>query len=121
MKTTAISSTFANIESSSQLDGRLAAYLAASGAVGTFLATEASTAVVVNNSVQPFGINGAVNIDFNSDGQTDFKIFQNRVNLNGNNLDFLQVDKNDINNAANPLPLIPVLPRHLWRHRLRTE
>jgi hypothetical protein len=105
MKTTATSLTFANVESSSQLEGRLAAYLAASGVVGTFLATEANAAVVVNNSVQPFGINQGVNIDFNSDGQTDYRIFQNRVNLNGNNLDFLQIDKNDVNDAANPLPI----------------
>jgi hypothetical protein len=105
MTTTATSSSFANVESSSRLDGRLSAYLAASGVVGTFLATEANASVIVNNSVQPVGINGEVNIDFNSDGQTDYQIEQNRVNLNGNNLDFLQIDKNDVNNAANPLPV----------------
>jgi hypothetical protein len=107
MKTTVDATSFSGAVNPSKLDGKLATYLAAGGVVGTFLATEASAAVVANNSVQPFGINGAVNIDFNSDGQTDFKIFQNRVNLNGNNLDFLQVDKNDINNAANPLPFDP--------------
>ena len=74
-------------------------------ALGVVLARDAHAAVVANTTVQPFGINGEVNIDFNSDGQTDYQIEQNRVNLNGNNLDFLQIDKNDVNNAANPLPV----------------
>jgi hypothetical protein len=105
MTTTVDTTSLSRALSPSQLDGKLAAYLAASGVVGTFLATEANAAVVANNSVQPFGINGEINIDFNKDGQTDFQIEQNRVNLNGNNLDFLQIDKNDVNNAANPLPV----------------
>jgi hypothetical protein len=88
-----------------KLDSRLATYLAAAGAVGVLVARESDAAIVANTTVQPFGINEGVNIDFNNDGQTDFKIFQNRVNLNGNNLDFLQLDKNDVNNAANPLPI----------------
>lgn len=99
--------------SSSAVSGRqgferkLAAYLAATGAVGTYLASEASAAVVSNNAVQPFGVNGEVNIDFNSDGQTDFQIDHDRVNLNGTDLDYLQIDKNDISSAANPLAFDP--------------
>src|SRR4051794_34777144 len=63
------------------LDGRLATYLTAAGAVGAVMATEAKAIVVGNNTVQPFGINGSVNIDFNSDGQTDFQIDHDRVTL----------------------------------------
>ena len=88
-------------------EGKLAAYLAATGAVGTFLATESEAAVVANNSVVPFGINQEVNIDFNSDGQTDFQIDHDRVDLSGSQLDYLQIDKNDINGAANPLDFDP--------------
>ena len=60
---------------------------------------------MANTTVQSFGINGDVNIDFNNDGQTDFQIDHDRVNLNGTNLDYLQVDKNDVNSADNPLPI----------------
>lgn len=88
-------------------EGKLAAYLAATGAVGTFLASESQAAVVANNSVVPFGINQEVNIDFNSDGQTDFQIDHDRVDLSGAQLDYLQIDKNDINGAANPLDFDP--------------
>jgi hypothetical protein len=105
MKTTVDATSLSRAANPSKLDGKLAAYLAASGVVGTFLATEANAAVVGSNAVVPFGINGEVNIDFNRDGQTDYQIEQNRVNVGGNNLDFLQIDKNDVNNAANPLPI----------------
>jgi hypothetical protein len=90
-------------------DGRLAAYVAAAGAVGTMMPTEAKAIVVGNNTVQPFGINGAVNIDFNSDGQTDFQIDHDRVTLpnGGPTLDYLQIDKNDINGESNPLAFDP--------------
>ena len=53
----------------------------------------------------PFGINGEVNIDFNSDGQIDYQIDHDRVNLSGTNLDYLQIDKNDVSSAANPYPI----------------
>lgn len=89
------------------LDGRLAAYAAAAGAVSAVMGSEAKAIVVGNNTVQPFGINGAVNIDFNQDGQTDFQIDHDRVNLNGTNLDYLQIDKNDINGESNPLAFDP--------------
>jgi hypothetical protein len=88
-------------------EGKLAAYMAATGAVGTFLTSDSEAAVVVNNSVVPFGINQEVNIDFNSDGQTDFQIDHDRVDLSGAQLDYLQIDKNDINGAANPLDFDP--------------
>jgi hypothetical protein len=85
---------------------KLAAYLAASA--GTLVASEAQAVVVSNSSVQPFGINGAVPIDFNSDGQVDYEIDHDRVDLGGGNvIDYLQLDKNDINGAPpaeNPLP-----------------
>jgi hypothetical protein len=87
------------------LDGKLAAYLAAAGAVGVLVARESDAAIVANTTVQSFGINGDVNIDFNNDGQTDFQIDHDRVNLNGTNLDYLQLDKNDVNSAADPLPI----------------
>jgi len=102
---------------------RLAGYLAASGAVGGVLASEAQAVIVSNTTVQPFGINGAVPIDFDSDGQVDFEIDHDRVDLGGGNLvDYLQVDKNDTNGASlgeNPFPInefdtftvgIPALP-----------
>ena len=60
------------------LDVRLAGYLTAAGAVTAAMATDAKAIVVGNNTVQPFGINGAVNIDFNKDGQTDFQIDHDR-------------------------------------------
>jgi hypothetical protein len=88
------------------LNQRLAAYLAAVGA-GASLATTAEAAVVGNSTVQPFGVNGVVGIDFNSDGQTDFQIDHDRVNLNGTNLDYLQIDKNDVNSETNPLAFDP--------------
>src|SRR3954469_5264831 len=77
--------------SSSFLDKRLAAYLSAAGAVTAAMASEASAVVVGNNTVQPFGVNGFVNLDFNQDGQTDFQIDHDRVTLpsGGPTLDFL--------------------------------
>ncbi len=88
-------------------DRRLAAYLSAAGALGVTMANDAHAIVVGNSTVQPFGINGEVNLDFNKDGQTDFQIDHDRVNLNGVNLDYLQIDKNDINGASNPLAFDP--------------
>jgi hypothetical protein len=91
------------------LDGRLAAYVAAAGAVSTVIGSEAKAVVVGNNTVQPFGVNGFVNIDFNQDGQTDFQIDHDRVTLpsGGPTLDYLQIDKNDINGESNPLAFDP--------------
>jgi hypothetical protein len=109
MKTTVDAISFSRAMGSSKLDGKLATYLAASGMVGTFLATEAQAVVVSNSTVQPFGINGQVNIDFNHDGQVDYQIDHDRVDLGGgNNVDYLQLDKNDVNGASageNPLPI----------------
>ena len=91
------------------LDGRLAAYAAAAGAVSAVMGSEAKAIVVGNNTVTPFGINGAVNIDFNQDGQTDFQIDHDRVTLpsGGPTLDYLQIDKNDVNGESNPLAFDP--------------
>jgi hypothetical protein len=89
------------------LDIRLAGYVSAAGAVTAAMASSANAIVVGNSTVQPFGINGAVNIDFNADGQTDFQVDHDRVNLNGTNLDYLQIDKNDINGEGNPLAFDP--------------
>jgi hypothetical protein len=81
------------------LDRKLAAYLGAAGAVAG--AAEAQAVVISNSAVQPFGINQAVDIDFNSDGQTDFQIDHDRVDLGGGNVvDYLQVDKNDVSGAS---------------------
>jgi hypothetical protein len=90
-----------------RLDRKLAAYLAAT-ASGSFLADEAQAIVVSNSTVQPFGINGEVSIDFNGDGQLEWQIDHDRVNLNGNLLDYLQIDKNDINSELDPLPVDPL-------------
>src|SRR5688572_29793042 len=90
----------------SAFDRRLAAYLAAAAA-GSLAASEAEAIIVSNNTVQPFGINGHVNIDFNSDGQIDWQLDHDRVNLNGVDLDYLQIDKNDVNGAMNPLDTDP--------------
>ena len=94
---------------SNLFDARLASYLATAGVVGTALASDSQAAIVSNTTVQPFGINGVVDIDFNSDGQTDFQIDHDRVDLGGGNLvDYLQIDKNDINGETNPLDFDPI-------------
>jgi hypothetical protein len=90
------------------LDGRLAAYAAAAGALTAGIASEAQAVIVYDGTVRPFGINGAAPIDFNRDGQTDFEIDHDRVDLNGSLLDYLQIDKNDINSATNPLDFDPI-------------
>jgi len=78
------------------LESRIAAYVAT--AAGLAAASEAKAVIVANNTVQPFGINGSLNIDFNTDGQTDFQIDHDRVVLPGNvNVDFLQLDKTRFN------------------------
>jgi hypothetical protein len=78
----------------------LAAYLAAV-ASGSLLAKEVGAVVVSNPSVVPFGINEFVNIDFNRDGQVDFQIDHDRVDLGlGNIVDYLQIDKNDETGAS---------------------
>lgn len=87
------------------LERRLGKYLAASATIAAVMSSEAEAVVVSNTTVQPFGINGDVNIDFNSDGQIDYQIDHDRVNLNGTNLDYLQVDKNDASSAENPYPI----------------
>jgi hypothetical protein len=91
------------------LDRRLATYALAAGAVGTVMVSDANAIVVTNSTVQPFGVNGFVGIDFNSDGQTDFQIDHDRVTLpsGGPTLDYLQIDKNDINGESNPLAFDP--------------
>ncbi|MEX2172252.1 MAG: hypothetical protein WD851_23230 [Pirellulales bacterium] len=82
------------------IEKRLAAYLTAAGAVGTVMASDAQAIIVFNQTPQPIGINGAVPIDFNGDGQIDYEIDHDRVDLGGGNfVDYLQLDKNDINGA----------------------
>ena len=87
---------------------RLTAYLAAAGAI--VAAETADGAIVAHTTPVPFGINGEVNIDFNGDGQIDFQIDHDRVDLNGTPLDYLQIDKNDFNGASNPLDFDSFLP-----------
>jgi hypothetical protein len=93
----------------SRIDGRLAAYLTAAGAIGTAMASEAEAVIVSNQSVQPFGIDGAVPIDFDGDNQVDFEIDHDNIDLGGGNVvDYLQIDKNDTNGASpgeNPCPI----------------
>ena len=50
-----------------------------------------------------------MSIDFNGDGQLEWQIDHDRVNLNGTLLDYLQIDKNDINSETNPLPVDPLV------------
>jgi hypothetical protein len=88
-------------------DNKLAAYLAAT-ASGTLLASEAQAVIVSNSTVQPFGVNGEVSIDFNGDGQLEWQIDHDRVDLNGSLLDYLQIDKNDFNGETNPLDVDPL-------------
>lgn len=90
----------------SRLNGKLAGYLTASGAMVTAIDSEADAAIVANKTVQPFGINSEINIDFNNDGQTDFQIDHDRVDIGGGNLvDYLQLDKNDSTSELNPLAI----------------
>jgi hypothetical protein len=93
------------------LDRKLASYLAASASIGAIAASEAQAIVISNPVVQNVGINGVANIDFNSDGQIDFQIDHDRVDLTpqgGPVVDYLQIDKNDINGETNPLPFDPL-------------
>lgn len=93
------------------LDRKLASYLAASASLGAVIATDAKAIVISNNNVQNVGINGVGNIDFNSDGQLDFQIDHDRVDLTSNGgpvVDYLQIDKNDINGENNPLDFDPL-------------
>ncbi len=86
-----------------RIDGRLAAYLTAAGAVGSVMASEAHAVIVKNLTPQAWGINGVVNIDFNSDGQTDFQLDHDQVDLSAQSgpvVDYLQIDKNDVNGAS---------------------
>lgn len=91
----------------SSLDRRLATYATAAGALGVAMANDADGAIVANRTQQPFGINQEVSIDFNSDGQIDFQIDHDRVDLNGTNIDYLQIDKSDVNGASNPTFIPP--------------
>lgn len=88
-----------------KLDQKLAGYLAASATIGTIAASEAQAVVVSNSSIQPINVNGEVNIDFNSDGQIDYQIDHDQVFLGATQLDYLQIDKNDVSSAANPYPI----------------
>jgi hypothetical protein len=81
------------------------------GAIGTTVAPEASAIIVGDSTVRPFGINEAVPIDFNRDGQIDLEIDHDRVDLgNGKVVDYLQLDKNDINGASLGESLLPIDP-----------
>lgn len=91
--------------SSSSWEARLVAYVAAAGGVA-LRNSAAEGAVVGSTAVQPFGINGEVGVDFNGDGQTDFQIDHDRVDLGGGNVvDYLQLDKNDSTSEINPLAI----------------
>jgi hypothetical protein len=91
------------------LDSRLASYAAAAGAfAAASSARDGFAAVVSHRTSHAFGVNQEVNVDFNCDGQTDFQIDHDRYNLNGTDLDYLQLDKNDASSAANPLPIDPI-------------
>jgi hypothetical protein len=91
------------------LEKRLAAYLTAAGAVSAVTVSEAEAIIVFNQTPQPIGIDGAVPIDFNGDGQIDYEIDHDRIDVGGGNIvDFLQIDKNDTNGGSpgeNPCPI----------------
>jgi len=99
--------TTTSLDKTAILDRKLAAYLAAATA-GSLAASDAEAVVLSNSTVQPFGINEEVNVDFNGDGQIDWQIDHDRVDLNGVDLDYLQIDKNDFNGAMNPLDVDPL-------------
>jgi hypothetical protein len=83
------------------LERKLGSYLASSASIGAVMASDAKAVIVSNPVTQNVGINGFANIDFNSDGQTDFQIDHDRVDLGGGNIvDYLQLDKNDVNGAS---------------------
>jgi hypothetical protein len=88
---------------------RLASYLAAASSVVVTAVSPSRGEVVSDSKVLPFGIDGAVPIDFNGDGQTDFEIDHDRIELAGGTfVDFLQLDKNDTNGASpgeSPFPI----------------
>jgi hypothetical protein len=95
----------------SLLDRRLAAYVAAAGGAATLMSSPAEAVVVAHTVDQPFGINGVVGIDYNLDGQTDFQIDHDRVDMTaqaGPVVDYLQIDKNDVNGEGNPLDFDPL-------------
>lgn len=93
----------------SRLDGKLAGYLAAGSGLALAVSSQSEAAIVGNTTVQPFGINGEVGIDFNGDGQLDFEIDHDRVDLGGGNIvDYLQLDKNDTNGASPGENLLPI-------------
>jgi hypothetical protein len=109
------------------LDRRFAAYVIASASAGSLVASEAQAVVVSDTTVRPFGVNEHVDVDFNSDGQIDFQIDHDRVNLDGTNLDYLQLDKNDISSAADPYPVdafavfpVPDGQSRNWDHQYLT-
>src|SRR5689334_22387767 len=88
---------------SSSLDRKLASYLAASASIGAVMASDAKAIVISSPVTQNVGINGFANIDFNSDGQTDIQIDHDRVDLTSHGgpvVDYLQLDKNDVNGAS---------------------
>jgi hypothetical protein len=97
------------LQTPGHIERRLAAYAAASAGVGLAMASDAHAIVVSNSTVQNVGINGFAAIDFNSDGQTDFQIDHDHVTLPGGGptLDYLQLDKSDINGENNPLDFDP--------------
>jgi hypothetical protein len=95
---------------SRSLERKLASYLAASASIGAVMASDAKAIVISNPTTQTVGINGFANIDFNSDGQTDFQIDHDRVDLTpqgGPVVDYLQIDKNDVNGASAGENLFP--------------
>ncbi|TWT75633.1 hypothetical protein Pla123a_31430 [Posidoniimonas polymericola] len=82
-------------DSCERLGRRLARYALIAGGVGAASATDASAGIVGNSVVTPFGLNESVQIDLNGDGEIDFEIDHDRAQLNGADIDFLQIDKND--------------------------
>lgn len=92
-------------------ESKLANYLASSASLGAAAiattATEADSAIVANTTPVPFGINEEVNIDFDGNGTIEFQIDHDRVEVNGMDLDYLQIDKNDVSSAENPLASDP--------------
>ena len=80
---------------SPQLNAKLASYLASTAAVGVAASENADADIIAHTTPIPFGVNSEIPIDFNNDGIAEFQIDHDRVNLNGVDLDYLQLDKND--------------------------
>ena len=82
------------------LDGKLAAYLAAAGAVGSVLASEARSSDCLQQHRSAVRHQRRSQHRLQQRRADRLQIDHDRVNLSGTDLDYLQIDKNDASSAA---------------------